>query len=275
MGNQVDARVKWSPGRPVFILVALVFFSMLGPRAGFADSFAVGPLADGLLAGGSVILGGASELFLHRNEPLDLGLADINKVNGFDRMAVFGYSHGLDLVSDLTLYSALALPAALGFFLNESDAVSLLVPYIETIMLADFSKNVLKFAIPRQRPWMYMVASGGAVPESWEGNDSFPSGHATLSFAAAVFGLFAFTTYFPNSPYLIPFVAVDMGLAVGTSALRVTSGMHFLTDVLAGAALGTAFGALVPLLHQSTAWKTATGKSVTPATEISLLTVEL
>ena len=264
---------RYSP-KSFLVLVAFLFLSALQP-ASYADSFAVGPLADGILAGGSVLLGGASELFLHRSEPVDLGLADITKVNRFDRMAVFGYSHFLDIISDLTLYTELAVPAALGLFLSEGDAVSLLVPYVETIGLADFSKNALKYAFPRQRPWMYMVASGGAVPPSGEGNDSFPSGHATLSFAAAIFGLFAFTTYFPNSPYLVPFLVLDLGLAAGTSALRVTSGMHFLTDVLAGAALGTAFGALIPLVHQSAAWKSATGKSVVPAVEIPLLTIQL
>lgn len=262
------------PRKPLAALLLSLALILLSPRVAPADTFAVSPLADGILAGTSVGLAGASELFFHRTDPLDLGTADPAKINGFDRLAVFGYSHGLDLTSDFALYTTLAVPAALCLFLSPNDAVAVLVTYVETVSLADFSKNLLKYLFPRQRPWMSEVGAGGAVPDTWEGDDSFPSGHATLSFAAAVFGLFAFATYFPNSPYLWPFVAVDLGLAVGTSALRVTSGMHFLTDVLAGAALGTAFGALIPLLHQSAAWKTATGKSIPPM-QVQILTIAL
>ena len=217
-----------------------------------------------------------SEVFLQRNDPMDLGSADQSRINGFDRVAVFGYSQGLDLASDFSLYTTLAVPAALSLFLNADGAVGLLVPYLECLGLADFSKNVLKYAIFRQRPWMYMTGQGGAVPAKWEGNDSFPSGHATLAFAAAVFGLFAFTTYFPGSPYLVPFAVLDLGLATATSVFRVTSGMHFLTDVLAGAALGAAFGALIPLVHTSSQWQAITGKSIAPAvTEVQLLSIAL
>lgn len=56
-----------------------------------------------------------------------------------------------------------------------------------------------------------------------------------------------------RSPYFIPFTVVSYGLAAATASLRVLSGMHFTTDVLAGAALGSAFGFLVPFLHQRTA----------------------
>lgn len=268
-------RVGQAPCKGTIAFPALLFvFLSFPPLAGRADTFAVGPLADGILLGGSLVIGGASELFFHTSEPVDLGLADPGKINGFDRIAVFGYSRGLDLASDITLYTAVALPAVLCIFLNADGAVGVLVPYVESLALADFSKNLLKYLLPRQRPWLYMAATGGAVPDTWEGNDSFPSGHATLAFAAAVFGLFAFTTYFPNSPYLVPFAALNLGLATGTSVLRVTSGMHFLTDVLVGASLGAAFGALIPILHESTQWRALTGKSVPPV-QVQLLTIPL
>jgi undecaprenyl-diphosphatase len=61
---------------------------------------------------------------------------------------------------------------------------------------------------------------------------SFPSGHSITAFAIAVsLGLF-YPAIFPG----LLFLAVSVALS------RILLGMHFLTDVLAGAALGTVLG---------------------------------
>ncbi|MGE5413366.1 MAG: phosphatase PAP2 family protein, partial [Syntrophomonadaceae bacterium] len=50
-----------------------------------------------------------------------------------------------------------------------------------------------------------------------------------------------------------PWVAV--GLLGGSVAVeRVLAGRHFYTDVIAGAAAGTAFGIAIPLLHRRGPW---------------------
>jgi hypothetical protein len=46
-----------------------------------------------------------------------------------------------------------------------------------------------------------------------------------------------------------------MTLAVVTGYLRVAAGAHYLTDVLAGAAVGTGIGLTVPLLASSDVWR--------------------
>ena len=50
-----------------------------------------------------------------------------------------------------------------------------------------------------------------------------------------------------------------MTLAAGVGYLRIASDTHYLTDVLAGAAVGTAFGVLVPSLRFSREREPATG----------------
>ncbi len=263
--------------RGVFLFAALSCTLLTNaPQPVHADSFLVDPLADGIVLSSGLVLAGVSEAFFHRPAPADLGIADINTVNGFDRLAVFSYSHGLDVASDIALYTMLAVPAVMAAFAGTDGAVSMLIPYLECIAYADFTKNLLKYLLPRQRPWLYMAGEPGSNPSKWETNDSFPSGHTTLSFAAAVFGLFAFAEYFPNSPYLYLFAAGDLGLATATATLRVVSGMHFLTDVIAGAALGAAFGSLLPLIHTSPQWRSLTGKSLAAAgMEIPLLRIDL
>ena len=66
------------------------------------------------------------------------------------------------------------------------------------------------------------------------GNPSFPSGHSTTAFAAA-------TAVAILSPRLRP---LAFGLAAAVALSRVYLRVHFPLDVLAGAVLGAAVGAL-------------------------------
>jgi len=69
---------------------------------------------------------------------------------------------------------------------------------------------------------------------------SFPSGHTITAFAVAT----ALGTFYPAMRPGLFFCAASVG------ASRVVLGMHFLTDVLAGAALGGLLGALSAALFQ-------------------------
>lgn len=62
-------------------------------------------------------------------------------------------------------------------------------------------------------------------------NSAFPSGHATLAFAAAT----VFAVEYKNKP-VIPIIAYSMATLVGVS--RITENKHWATDVFAGAILG-------------------------------------
>jgi undecaprenyl-diphosphatase len=61
---------------------------------------------------------------------------------------------------------------------------------------------------------------------------SFPSGHTITAFAAAV----SLSCFYPELAIGLIFCAVSV------AASRILLGMHFLSDVLAGAAIGTALG---------------------------------
>ena len=184
-----------------------------------------------------------------------------DEVNGFDRIAMFGYSDGLDTASDFVQYAALALPLALALGVSQDQAFAAGVIYFEVVTRAFFAKNMVKFLVPRVRPWAYFPSADSA-PAGLERNDSFPSGHTTMAFAAAAFGVTVAILDLPSgSPWLVPFAASEVSLAVITGSLRVFSGMHFMTDVVAGAVLGAAIGVALPLLH--TSWTGGSvGKSV-------------
>lgn len=66
-------------------------------------------------------------------------------------------------------------------------------------------------------------------------NSSFPSGHTTVSFAAAT----VFAKEYGNKP-IVPLIAYTAATLIGVS--RITENKHWTTDVLVGAALGLLTG---------------------------------
>jgi len=60
---------------------------------------------------------------------------------------------------------------------------------------------------------------------------SFPSGHTMTAFPIALV-----ISYFPSLEGVLLFLALNIAVS------RIVLGMHFLSDVLAGMALGVAFG---------------------------------
>ena len=99
-----------------------------------------------------------------------------------------------------------------------------------TILLAEMASGLLKAAIGRDRPPL-----ADPEPEPLVGvpaTHSFPSGHATVSFACATILALA-----------IPRLAWPLfGLAALVAFSRVYVGVHYPLDIVAGAALGVALG---------------------------------
>jgi membrane-associated phospholipid phosphatase len=90
----------------------------------------------------------------------------------------------------------------------------------------------VKVLIRRPRPVLEGLPPLGGAPSSL----SFPSAHATSSFACAT----AMTRIAPEA-------AVLFLLAAAIAACRPYLGMHYPSDVVGGAILGTAVGLAVPL----------------------------
>jgi membrane-associated phospholipid phosphatase len=104
----------------------------------------------------------------------------------------------------------------------------------------------LKVIVRRKRPVLYTGDATAAAADK-ENQESLPSGHASVAFAAA-------TTYWvlarrERLPHRTRNTILLYAGAVGVAALRVAAGKHFPTDVLAGAALGSGIGWVVPTIH--------------------------
>jgi membrane-associated phospholipid phosphatase len=91
----------------------------------------------------------------------------------------------------------------------------------------------VKLIFKRPRPKLEGLPPLGGAPSSL----SFPSAHATASFASAT----AMSRIAPELRYAL------FGIAAVMAVTRPYLGMHYPSDVIAGATLGTLVGAFLPL----------------------------
>lgn len=199
---------------------------------------------------GSLSTGVFVSPFFVNNEPDSIPVnLDKNAVNGFDRSFMFSYNRTLDKISDYGVYGMLILPviSVIPDIKNVNTLLTYGVMYGEAVLLTFGTKDLLKNAIIRYRPYMY----NGGVPAGNEDDyfNSFPSGSTSLAFLSATFLTATFAREFPDSKWKWPVIIGSYTMAAGVASMRIFSGSHFLTDVLAGAAIGSLYGWLMPQLH--------------------------
>jgi undecaprenyl-diphosphatase len=105
-------------------------------------------------------------------------------------------------------------------------------------VVADISSFALRHAFGRERPPLRFPEPHPLVHVP--NNPSFPSGHATTSFACAT--LLAWLTPLPKVPLF--------ALAALIAFSRVYNGVHYPLDVIGGAALGIAIATALRLLAE-------------------------
>jgi membrane-associated phospholipid phosphatase len=117
----------------------------------------------------------------------------------------------------------------------------------ESFALASLVTGLVKISVRRTRPYLHY---GGEDPLYSDGSldvTGFLSGHSSM--AASVAASTATLAFLRGRP-AAPWIAVAGGaVAVTTGMLRIAADRHYLSDVLAGLAFGTAVGILVPVLH--------------------------
>ena len=220
--------------------------------------FKLNPVADGIILGAGIALTTSAviaEKTLDFPEYTERSY-DLDSVNFLDRKLSQKYSRTLDNFGTATCAVNLALPFAVygASFFNDvfsaEDFLTLTTMYVEAYLFDYGTKNFLKMGIQRARPYMYYDGYPKDKLDNHDFEFSSPSGHTTDSFLGAGFLSYTFCRYFPESKWKIPVIAASYTVALGTAALRIASGNHFLTDTIFGAALGTVCGIGVPFVHE-------------------------
>ena len=165
----------------------------------------------------------------------------------------FPYNDSLDRAGDIASVAAVAaLPLLLDAFTAEDIGV-IAVLYAESAVWTLGVKNILKEALGRPRPYLFHADTPASLlsdsdPDG-ERYESFPSGHTAFAFMTASFITYVYSRGTTSKTSKILVGAGTFALASGTALLRVVGGMHYPSDVVAGALIGTAAGILVPALH--------------------------
>jgi len=119
-----------------------------------------------------------------------------------------------------------------------------LLTVAEAAIYGEIVIQALKFSVGRQRPDAHF-GPASRTPSN-DDNVSFPSAHSALTFAlATAAGEIAHRRHDALEPVIW---ATGMTLAGTTAYLRIAAEKHYLTDVVAGGAIGVAAGLVIPRL---------------------------
>jgi membrane-associated phospholipid phosphatase len=223
-------------GKAIHRSAVLISATLLCPAGSFADSFTLGEALedtklyftapvrwdsqDWLYLGGALLAVGASHGFDSRVRT-HFATANDSRLNGADRNAVRDALPAIALIAGTGLYAS---------FIDDSDGYRETWSLLEAGVFSTATSEVLTLAAGRERP------DATSSPNQWrQGGVSFPSVHASAAFAIGT--VFAESG---NDEYRWIRRIIGYGVAAGTSYMRVRDNVHWLSDTVAGAALGIA-----------------------------------
>lgn len=175
---------------------------------------------DWLYFGGALVAIGASHEFDQRVR--DHFATGSNAVlNGADKNSLRDALPAVGLIAGTGLYAA---------FIRDRDGYTETWSLLEAGLFSTVTSEALTYAAGRERP------DATTSPNQWrEGGDSFPSVHTSAAFAIGM--VFAESG---NDEYRWIRRIVGYGIAGATGYIRVRDNVHWLSDTVAGAALGIA-----------------------------------
>jgi membrane-associated phospholipid phosphatase len=176
---------------------------------------------DWLYFGGTLVAVGVAHQFDHKvRDHFAVGSRAILN-GGEDKNSLRDAAPAIALVAGTGLYAA---------FIRDPDGYRETWSLVEAGVLSSVTATAIGYAAGRERP------DATTSPNEWRhGGDSFPSLHATAAFAIGT--VFAESG---NDEYRWVRRLLGYGVAGATSYIRVRDNLHWLSDSVAGAAIGIA-----------------------------------
>lgn len=227
------------PRPPHPLLVALLVAGLCAPRVSAQDDTA----NRGRVPTNQIVstVGGASlaligPVFDINAGPPSCAPCDPGDLPGIDRWVVRSERPGWNVASTVAEFGLLG--ATWYELARQPDGLRRVAASVEAVGWTIGLNELSNAIIDRNRPVLYTADAAEAATEL-DSHRSMPSGHTSISFAAATSYVLSMSHKQGLSRFW-PLVA-----AAGVGAMRMAAARHFTTDVLAGAALGTATAVVV------------------------------
>jgi len=241
----------------VILVMGLWVTAPCGAWGADLDIYSLNPVKDsGFIVAGFVLTMTGASIIRHVDSP-DPGTLDGDDIFAPDRFARKYYSKNISRLSDNTRNAALALgfltTATLLTDRHQETFLAVLtdgILFLESGMIIGGLTECVKGLSHRPRPYAYNSHVSLAKRGERNASLSFWSGHTAAAFTAAVAAGSIFQSRHPGSRLVAPVWICGLSCATATGILRVRSGNHFPTDVIAAAGAGTLTGWLVPRMHR-------------------------
>jgi undecaprenyl-diphosphatase len=156
--------------------------------------------------------------------------ADIRILRSFNSSVNLPSDGFFSFISDSDPYIIVAVPAAIGVYgLARHDKAQFRNGCVlaAASILSSGITNALKYSVNRERPF---ITYPDITKKSSAGSPSFPSGHTSSAFATATSLSLTYSKWYVIVP--------SYGWAVTVGYSRMHLGVHYPSDVLAGALIG-------------------------------------
>ena len=181
--------------------------------------------------------------------PAEIAALDPQDINDFDRDGVVPYEE--TLAGDALLAASYAIPLALLAAPEmRRDWRTLGVMWTEAVFLQLGVNGIVKSVVQRTRPYVYDAATPLEHKTTTAARLSFYSGHTSQAAVNCFFTARIVSSYTTNKRLEALVWSGAALLPIVTASLRMDSGHHFRTDVIAGYCVGATVGVLVPELHR-------------------------
>lgn len=172
-------------------------------------------------------------------------------INGFDRWATKNYSSSSADISDIPFYASFGY--GLTMLLDKkarNEGANIAVMYLEALLLSSTTYATTSGNIDRFRPYTYDTKAPLDDRTSRHARNSFLGGHPGAVASSTVFMAKVYNDLHPDSKFRHVMWGFAGVATLGTAYLRLDAGKHFPSDLVAGVAISSTIGYLVPHLHK-------------------------
>ena len=212
-----------------------------------------------LLLLGTTLWGGTSVIGVGSTPPPWCGSSttapcNASSVNALDRAAIGFYSPSAATAGNVLVGVLPAAFTALDIvdagFKNWRGWLTDAVVITEAVVWSGAMQDIVRRAVRRPRPYMYVPGLNPSGRDGPEADFSFFSGHTSNLFAMVTAAAFTYNLRHPHSKWRWLVWSLAVAGESAEPVLRVLSGDHFPTDCIVGALVGTTAGILFPALHR-------------------------